>query len=47
MYQYLFQRAWVIDGTGGKGRIADIAVRDGRIVKIAPEIDADGGEVID
>lgn len=47
MYQYLFQQALVIDGTGGKGRIADIAVQDGRIVKIAPEIDGDAGETID
>lgn len=46
MYQYLFQQAFVIDGTGQKGRIADVAVEDGRIVKIAPEIKGDAVEII-
>ena len=46
MYQYLFQQAFVIDGTGQKGRIADVAVEDGRIVKIASEIKGDAAEII-
>ena len=46
MYQYLFQQAFVIDGTGQRGRIADVAVKDGRIAKIASEIKEGAVEII-
>ena len=36
----------VVDGTGAPGRVADVAVRDGRIVAIGT-VDDDGGETID
>lgn len=31
----------VIDGTGASGRAADVAVRDGRIVRVGPDIERD------
>lgn len=47
MYQYLFRRGWVIDGTGTPGRTADVAVSDGRIVKVASSIEEEAESVID
>jgi N-acyl-D-amino-acid deacylase len=37
----------VVDGTGAPRRVADIAIRDGRIVEVAPVIDGDAAETID
>jgi N-acyl-D-amino-acid deacylase len=37
----------VVDGTGAPRRVADIAIRDGRIVEVGPAIDGDAVETID
>jgi N-acyl-D-amino-acid deacylase len=37
----------VVDGTGAPRRVADIAIRDGRIVEVAPVINGDAVETID
>jgi N-acyl-D-amino-acid deacylase len=37
----------VVDGTGAPRRVADIAIRAGRIVEVAPMIDGDAVETID
>lgn len=47
MYQYLFRNGFVIDGTGAPARIVDVAVSEGRIMEVAPEIKADTGCEID
>ncbi|QHA88829.1 N-acyl-D-amino-acid deacylase family protein [Serratia rhizosphaerae] len=40
-HHYLFKNATVIDGSGGAGYIADVAVSDDRITRIAPVINDD------
>jgi N-acyl-D-amino-acid deacylase len=47
MYDLVVKHGQVIDGTGGPARQADVAVKDGRIVRIAPEIAEDAVEVLD
>lgn len=47
MYQYLFRRAFLVDGTGADGRFADVAVKDGKVVKISASIDQEAERVID
>ena len=37
----------VIDGSGGKGVHADVAIADGRIADIAPELPADANRIVD
>ena len=41
MLDYVIRSGTVIDGTGEPGRLADIGIRDGRIVAIG-QIDEDG-----
>ena len=41
MLDYVIRSGTVIDGTGEPGRLADIGIRDGRIVAIGQ---IDGGE---
>jgi len=47
MYDILIQNGLVVDGTGKPGYLADVAVRDGKIVKIAPAITEPAGETVD
>jgi N-acyl-D-aspartate/D-glutamate deacylase len=49
MLDHLITGGTVVDGTGAAPRLADVAVRDGRIVSIAPagEITEDAANVID
>lgn len=46
-YDYLFKNATVIDGSGGAGYVADVAVKGDRIVRIAPSISDGADAVID
>jgi N-acyl-D-amino-acid deacylase len=47
MLDILIKDGLVADGTGGKAYRADVAVRNGKIVRIAPGIDAEAKTVID
>ena len=46
-HDYLFKNATVIDGSGGAGYVADVAVKGDRIVRIAPSIGDAAKDVID
>lgn len=47
MFDFLIRGGTVVDGTGKAGYRADVAVKDGKIAKIAPEITEPAGQVID
>lgn len=47
MYDIVIQNGTLLDGTGGPGLRADLAVKDGKIARIARKIDAEGARVID
>ena len=47
MFDILIKNGAVVDGTGQKRFTADIAVKDGVIAAIEPNIDAEAKEVID
>jgi N-acyl-D-amino-acid deacylase len=47
MYDLLIRNGTLVDGTGVDRRVADIAVLDGKIVAIGPELDGDAREEID
>lgn len=47
MYQLLIKNTTIVDGTGAKAYQSDLAVENGRIVKIAPEINGEAEIVID
>ncbi|MDA0978236.1 MAG: amidohydrolase family protein [Proteobacteria bacterium] len=46
-YDLLIRNGDVIDGTGNARQRADVAVKDGRIVRVAPNIEGDADRVID
>lgn len=47
MYQLLIKNSRIVDGTGEPSYTADLAVQDGKIVKIGPGIDGEAALVID
>ena len=47
MLDLLIKRGNVVDGTGAAARVADVAVRDGRVVEVGDLPDADAQRVID
>lgn len=44
MYETVIKGAWILDGTGAEGYVADVALRDGKIAKIAETVS--GGQRI-
>ena len=47
MYDILIQNGNIIDGTGSPAMKAQVAIQDGKIVKIARKIDGEAKTVID
>lgn len=47
MYSLIIKNATVVDGSGKKGSIADVAVEDDKIVAVGPNITTGGKEVYD
>ena len=47
MYDLLITNGTVVDGTGADRRVADVAVTDGRIVAVGPNLEGEAAEVID
>ncbi len=47
MYDLIIKNGLVIDGTGAPGFKADVAVKDGLIARIAPQLDGEAARVID
>ncbi len=46
-YDILIKNGTIVDGTGGQGFKSDIAIRDGRIIQISPEMDISAMHIID
>mgnify|MGYP006206725393 CR=1 FL=1 len=47
MFDLIIRNGTIVDGTGAKQYVADLAVQDGRIAEIATRIVAEAREVID
>lgn len=47
VYDVLIQNGTVVDGTGAPGRLADVAVRNGKVVAIGAKLSGVAGETID
>ena len=47
MYDILIKNGLIVDGSGKPAYYGDVAIKDGKIAKIAPKIDQPAGEVID
>ena len=47
MYNIIFKNAIIVDGTGNKRFVSDLAIKDGKIVKIDNNIDEKAEETID
>ena len=47
MFDVIIRNGTIVDGTGAKAFVADIALQDGRIAEIATRIVAEATEVID
>lgn len=46
MYDLIIKNSTILDGTGAEGFISDLAIKDGKIAKLAPDI-RDGKTIID
>ncbi|MGI6358512.1 MAG: N-acyl-D-amino-acid deacylase family protein [Bacillota bacterium] len=47
MYDYILKGGTIVDGSGAPSYQADVAIKDGKIAKIAPEITCSAAQVID
>jgi N-acyl-D-aspartate/D-glutamate deacylase len=47
MYDVIIRNGTIVDGTGAKKFVADLAIENGRIAEIATQIVAEAREVID
>ena len=47
MFDLLIRNGTVVDGTGAVRRRADVAIRDGVIVAVGPDLDGEAAEIID
>ena len=47
MFDLLIRNGTVVDGTGADRRRADVAIRDGVIVAVGPDLDGEAAEIID
>ena len=47
MYDLLIRNGTVVDGTGADRRVADVAVVDGTIVAVGPDLDGEAATTID
>jgi len=47
MFDLVIKGGTLVDGTGADARTADVAVRDGAIIEVAPSIEAEAAETID
>lgn len=47
MFDILIKNGQIVDGSGKPAFYADLAVKDGKIAKIAPAIEGEAKEIID
>jgi len=47
MFDTVIRNGMVFDGTGAPGRVADVGIRDGQIVAVAPGLAGDAARVVD
>ena len=47
MYDILIKNGLIVDGSGKPAFAGDLAVKDGKIAKIAPSIDGEAAEILD
>jgi N-acyl-D-aspartate/D-glutamate deacylase len=47
VYDLLIRNGTVVDGTGADRRVADVAIADGRIVEVGPDLQGEAAEMID
>ena len=47
MYDIIIQGGTIVDGSGAPRYRADVALKDGKIAKIAPSIQEEAGRIID
>ena len=47
MFDLIIKNGTVYDGLGGEGQLLDIAVKDGKIAKVATKINEEAAEIID
>ena len=47
MADFVIRGGTLVDGTGGEARVVDVAIKDGLIVAVGPELSEKGGDEID